>query len=116
MERFILKALCEMGYIKDAYDRMMSRYYNLALNENSTLWEDFFWLGTKNHAWSGSPLEIAYKYILGLRTEDGFRTYSVHPAQGIFREIKATFPAADHPVEVHITNGTVEKHESHLQN
>ncbi len=95
MERFVLKALCEMGYIKDAYNRMMARYYNLAVNENSTLWEDFYILGTRNHAWSGSPLEIAFKYILGLKTEDGFNSWTIDPVAGIFDEIEASFPAAD---------------------
>lgn len=86
-ERFVLTALCEMGYIEDAYKRMMSRYYNLAVNDNSTLWEDFYILGTKNHAWSGCPLEIAFKYFLGLKTEDGFKTYTVSPVKNIFKHI-----------------------------
>ena len=63
MENYVLTALCEMGYKEDAYRRMMSRYYNLAVNQNSTLWEDFFVLVTKNHAWSGAPATIAYKYF-----------------------------------------------------
>ncbi|MBE5762378.1 MAG: hypothetical protein E7334_10375 [Clostridiales bacterium] len=63
MENYVLMALCEMGYKEDAKRRMMSRYYNLAVNENSTLWEDLFILGTKNHAWSGAPATIAYKYL-----------------------------------------------------
>lgn len=104
MERFVLKALCEMGYIRDAYNRMMSRYYNLTVNENSTLWEDFYILGTKNHAWSGSPLEIAYKYILGLETQDAFGTYTIHPMPGIFREITAHFRANGADVKIHLVN------------
>jgi alpha-L-rhamnosidase len=63
MENYVLMALCEMGYIEDAYKRMMSRYYNLATNENTTLWEDFYILGTKNHAWSGAPATIFYNYL-----------------------------------------------------
>jgi len=63
MENYVLIALCEMGYREDAYNRMMSRYYNLAMNDNSTLWEDFYLLGTKNHAWSGAPVTIAYRYF-----------------------------------------------------
>lgn len=63
MENYILMALCEMGYQEDAYRRMMSRYYNLAVNDSSTLWEDFFVLGTKNHAWSGAPATIACQYL-----------------------------------------------------
>ena len=103
MERFVLMALCEMGYVQDAYRRMMSRYYNLATNESSTLWEDFFILGTKNHAWSGAPLEIAFKYILGLRTEDALKTYTVSPVSGIFKEIHCTFGAGGKTVEEHIS-------------
>ncbi|MBR6514060.1 MAG: hypothetical protein IKT46_04410 [Clostridia bacterium] len=102
MERFVLKALCDMGYIKDAYNRMMSRYYNLAVNENSTLWEDFFILGTRNHAWTGCPLEIAFKYILGFKTEDGFNSYSIDPVDGIFGEIECSFNIAGENVELHL--------------
>ena len=80
MENFVLTALCEMGYTKWAYERMMSRYYPLAVNENSTLWEDFFLLGTKNHAWSGAPATIAFRYLLGLDSPDGYRTFSVNPS------------------------------------
>ncbi|MBE6925427.1 MAG: hypothetical protein E7461_01155 [Ruminococcaceae bacterium] len=101
-ERFVLTALCEMGYIKDAYRRMMARYYPLITNENSTLWEDFYLLGTRNHAWSGGPLEIAYKYFLGLRTEDGFKSYTVSPVSGIFKEMHVTFPAGGEMIEKHI--------------
>lgn len=63
MENYVLTALCEMGFTEDAYRRMMSRYYNLAVNDNTTLWEDFFVLGTRNHAWSGAPAAIAYQYL-----------------------------------------------------
>ena len=63
MEYYVLKALCEMGYKDDAYQRMMSRYRPLIENENSTLWEDFAILGTRNHAWSGGPLTILYEYF-----------------------------------------------------
>lgn len=101
-ERFVLTALCEMGYIKDAYHRMMSRYYNLATNDNSTLWEDFYILGTKNHAWSGCPLELAFKYFLGLKTEDGFKTYSVDPAPGIFKTMDCRFQSNGETIQKHI--------------
>jgi len=100
MERFVLVALCEMGYVEDAYHRMMSRYYNLTVNENSTLWEDFYHLGTRNHAWTGSPLEIAFKYILGLKTKDAFESYTINPVSGIFKEIACTFPMRDKEVSI----------------
>lgn len=110
MERFVLKALCEMGYVADAYRRMMSRYYNLATNENSTLWEDFYILGTRNHAWSGAPLEIAFRYILGLTMDDS-KGYTLSPVSGIFQEITATFPLGDETVTVRFKeeNGTMKE-------
>lgn len=101
-ERFVMAALCEMGYIKDAYNRIMSRYYNLATNENSTLWEDFFILGTRNHAWSGCPLEFAFKYVLGLRTEDAFKTYTVSPVKDIFGEFSCSFRAGGETISIKI--------------
>jgi len=83
MENFVLTALCEMGYIHDAYKRMCSRFYNLAVNENSTLWEDFFIQGTKNHAWSGAPALLAFKYFMGIDTSDGFKTFTVNPCKEV---------------------------------
>lgn len=58
MEYYVLEALCQMGFRDDALLRMKARYHNLIHNDNSTLWEDFCLLGTKNHAWSGGPLTI----------------------------------------------------------
>lgn len=108
MERFVLCALCEMGYIHDAYNRMMARYYNLARNENSTLWEDFYILGTRNHAWTGSPVEIAFKYLLGFKTEDGFNTFTVDPVKGIFNKIDCSFNLNGKVVSLHVDeNGEV---------
>ena len=63
MENYVLSALCEMGFEQDAYRRMMCRYQPLIDSENSTLWEDFFHLGTKNHAWSGGPAVILFRYF-----------------------------------------------------
>jgi hypothetical protein len=85
MESFVLAALCEMGYAQDAYHRMMSRYYNMATNENSTLWEDFALLGTRNHAWSGAPATIAFRYFLGLDTADGGKTWTANPESFMYR-------------------------------
>ncbi len=63
MEGYVLEALCCMGYREDAYKRMLSRYYPLIVNENTTLWEDFYLLGTRNHAWSGAPLTVVCRYF-----------------------------------------------------
>lgn len=66
MEYYILEALCQMGYLQEAYSRMIERYYHMANSENSTLWEDFHTFGTRNHAWSGGPLTILYRYFAGI--------------------------------------------------
>ncbi len=95
MENYILTALCEMGYIADAYNRMMARYYPLAQNRNSTLWEDFYIRGTANHAWTGAPVNIAFRYFLGLDSKDGFKTMTVSPAKELFDHINCCFPLCD---------------------
>jgi hypothetical protein len=84
MENFVLIALCEMGYFEDAYRRMMGRYNHMAVNENSTLWEDFAVLGTKNHAWSGAPATVAFRYFLGIDTTDGGKTFTSKPCEKLF--------------------------------
>lgn len=71
MENYVLEALCSMGFYQDAYNRMSERYAGLAANENSTLWEDFHILGTRNHAWSGAPLTILFKHFAGITVEKG---------------------------------------------
>lgn len=100
MENFVLTALCEMGYIPDAYHRMMSRYYNLAVNENSTLWEDFYLLGTKNHAWSGAPVTIAFRYFMGLDLDAASGTWQAHPCWDIMEEMECRFPWKDQLITV----------------
>ncbi len=107
MENYVLIALCEMGYTADAYRRMMSRYHNLALNDNTTLWEDFFILGTKNHAWSGAPATIALSYFAGVHTNDGFATFTINPVQGLFERMQFTFAARGGTVSVHVEHGKV---------
>ena len=69
MENYVLIALCEMGYKSDAFRRMMCRYQPLIANQNSTLWEDFFQLGTRNHAWSGAPATVILRYFVGIRED-----------------------------------------------
>ncbi len=91
MENFVLTALCEMGYIKEARDRMLSRYYNLAVNENSTLWEDFYILGTKNHAWSGAPAFIAFRYFMGVDIDAARGTMEIRPCWDLFRKMECRF-------------------------
>lgn len=69
MENYVLMALCEMGFKALAFRRMMSRYKPLIDSPNTTLWEDFFHLGTRNHAWSGGPATILLRYFAGIQAD-----------------------------------------------
>lgn len=61
MEGYVLEVLCLLGYKEDAYKRMMSRYYPLIINHNSTLWEDFFILGIKKSCMEWCSLNNCFK-------------------------------------------------------
>ncbi len=88
MENYVLTALCEMGYTRDAFVRMMSRYQPLIRNENSTLWEDFYHLGTKNHAWSGAPATILIRYFAGVKLDFSLAdTSAIAPLNSLYCEI-----------------------------
>lgn len=88
MEGYVIEALIKMGYVDDAYKRMMSRYNSLIENENSTLWEDFHILGTKNHAWSGSPLTILFKHFFGINTLNGFKDVTITPNLSVLSDFE----------------------------
>ncbi|MBO5294614.1 MAG: hypothetical protein J6B71_05150 [Clostridia bacterium] len=79
MENYVLTALCEMGYKQDAFARMMSRYQPLIQNENSTLWEDFYHLGTRNHAWSGGPATVLLRYFAGIQPDLSVKQTEIAP-------------------------------------
>lgn len=79
MEGYVCEALIQMGYPEDGFRRMMNRYAPLIDNDNSTLWEDFAILGTRNHAWTGSPLTLLYRYFAGIGSSDHYRTIELRP-------------------------------------
>lgn len=95
MEKYVLDAMCEMGYIDDAILRMKRRYKEMVEEDYSTLWE--FWNkdGTKNHAWSGGPLIIMAKYIAGIRpTAVGYEKLFIKPHLGPLKYIKCRVASA----------------------
>lgn len=83
MENYVLTALCEMGYKEDALRRMLCRYQPLIDNENSTLWEDFFHLGTRNHAWSGGPATILLRYFVGIQPDLTVKETDIAPLKAL---------------------------------
>lgn len=93
MEKYILEALCKMGNIKEAQQRMEKRYNQMVNGEKacSTLWENWnYESGTKNHAWAGGPLIIMSKYFAGIEPlEKGYETISIEPQFGNLKKIEA---------------------------
>jgi len=103
MEGYVCEALCFMGYKEYALKRVVSRYYNLINNDNSTLWEDFYILGTKNHAWSGSPLTFIYKYFLGIKFENFRNKVIITPDFNFFDYYKAAIDINGKILEINAT-------------
>ena len=85
METYVLQALCEMGYVPDALERMHTRYApmlsGMREHGDTTLWE--YWsrdMGTKNHAWSAAPVLVLPKFVGGIRpTAPGYTAYTIAP-------------------------------------
>ena len=91
MENYVLMALCEMGYKERAFRRMMSRYKPLIDSPNSTLWEDFFHLGTRNHAWSGGPATILLRYFAGIQADLSVKETDIAP----LKKLRCSFNSPD---------------------
>lgn len=62
MEKYVLDAICQMGYLELALCRMKDRYKEMVEDSGTTLWEYWNKDGTRNHAWSGGPLIILMQY------------------------------------------------------
>lgn len=94
MEKYVLDALCEMGYIDEAAQRMKKRYREMVEYDYSTLWEYWDRGGTLNHAWSGGPLVTMSKYIAGIKPLDtAYKTFEIKPHMGGLNFIKCTVPS-----------------------
>ena len=99
MEKYVLQALCRMGYYQDAMDRMKNRFRKMIESPYTTLWEGWgigsegYGGGSYNHAWSGGPLTIMSQYIAGIETiEPAFKRFRVEPHLGNLSFVKTTVP------------------------
>ena len=81
-EKYVLEALCVMGRVDLAVERMLDRYDGMLHDDYDTLWEQFSDdIGTVNHGWSAAPLYILSKYVAGIApTEAGYAAYEIAPA------------------------------------
>jgi len=99
MEKYVLEALFQMGYVDFAIERMKKRFGNMVNNPNyATLFEGWgegnieTWLsGTTNHAWSGGALTILSQYMCGIEPiEPGYKTFQIIPNSGSIKQASAT--------------------------
>lgn len=108
MEKYVLDALCEMGYVDEAVKRMKKRYKEMVEYDYSTLWEYWDKSGTLNHAWSGGPLVTMSKYIAGIKPLDtAYKTFEIKPCMGNLNFIKCTVPSikGDIVLEINKSDG-----------
>lgn len=103
MEKYVLDAMCEMGYIEAAIRRMKRRYREMVEEDYSTLWEYWNKDGTKNHAWSGGPLITMAKYIAGIRPGAvGYEKVLIKPHLGHLKYVKCRVPSVRGEIVVEI--------------
>ena len=110
MEKYVLEALCQMGEVDFAIERMKQRYEKMmSYADYTTLFEGWdigdegFGGGTINHAWSGGPLTILSQKVCGIEpTSPGFRTFRVAPQMGPLTKASATIASVYGEIKVGI--------------
>jgi len=104
MEGYVLESLFRMGCRAEAMERIKKRYLPLIKNENSTLWEDFHSLGTRNHAWTGAPLTLLCKWVVGFTpVKPGYDEFLLAPDPGGLK-IEAAIPTVKGKVTIKTDN------------
>lgn len=104
MEKYVLEALCVMGYYEDALQRLEKRFGEMVATPHTTLWEGWEYTGGKgmkyksgngtyNHAWSGGGLTILSQYIAGVEPiKPQFELFRVCPNLASLNRIKSVVP------------------------
>ena len=112
MEKYVLEALCKMGYYEDALERLEKRFGEMVAAPYTTLWEGWEYtggrgmkyksgFGTYNHAWSGGGLTILSQYIAGITpVEPAFKRFSVEPNLASLNYVKSTVPTIYGDIEM----------------
>lgn len=102
MEMHVLQALFLMNEGEKAVERMLTRYKAMIENEYPTLWE--FWemkQGTRNHAWTGSPLLVMYRYMAGITPlEAGYRKVEIKPQLAHLKSVQVAVPTPQGKIEL----------------
>ncbi len=104
MEKIVLEALYLLNADQEALQRTYKRYQQMVNDDFPTLWE--FWQankGTRNHAWTGGPLIMMYRYNLGLQPlSAGYQKLLVRPHIAAFNHLKAEIHTSTGPIAFEI--------------
>ena len=118
MENFVLQALFEMGYEKEAMTRMKEQYASFLEDEWSTIGEFFevnlagmkpedvelYYNPSHNHAWSSGPLVHLGGYAAGIYPEEaGYEAWHVIPQMGDLNQIDVTVPTVKGEISLSIS-------------
>ena len=113
MEKYVLEALCVMGYYEDALKRMEQRFGQMVAAPHTTLWEGWEYTGGKgmkyksgngtyNHAWSGGGLTILSQYIAGIEPiKPQFEHFKVSPNLGSLQWVESVVPTVYGNITMH---------------
>ena len=113
MEKYVLEALCKMGYYEDALERMEKRFGEMVAAPYTTLWEGWEYTGgrgmtyksghgTYNHAWSGGGLIILSQHIAGIAPiEPKFKKFSVEPNLATLNFVESVVPTIFGNIKMH---------------
>ena len=111
MEKYVLEALCMMGYYEDALERMKKRYHDMVESDLTTLWEGWgigskgFGGGSYNHAWSGGPLTILSQYFAGISSlKPAFKEFVIKPVFDCFKHVHSITPTKWGKIELNIAD------------
>ncbi|MDO4574188.1 MAG: alpha-L-rhamnosidase C-terminal domain-containing protein [Planctomycetia bacterium] len=110
MEKYVLEAICVLGYADDALFRMKERFSEMVNAPYTTLWEGWgigekgFGGGTINHAWSGGGLTCLAQYIVGLTpTQPAFQSFAITPQLGGLEHARLAVPTHYGTIAVELT-------------
>ncbi len=112
MEKYVMQALCQMGYYDDVVARMKRRFGEMIYSPYTTLWEGWsigdkaFGGGSNNHAWSGGGLTVLSQYFAGVSTiEAGFKSFEVRPNLASLEWIRSVTPTDFGTIELYVEQG-----------
>ncbi|MDY0104069.1 MAG: alpha-L-rhamnosidase C-terminal domain-containing protein [Lentimicrobium sp.] len=113
MEKYVLEALCRMGYHEDAVERMLKRYNKMIDSPLTTLWEGWgigkegYGGGTYNHAWSGGTLTIMSEFLAGISPiSPAFTKFRVAPSLPHLNEIHCIVPTINGSIKIDVSMST----------